>query len=183
MKVDREYAKMVGERLKYAAKRKKQTQYMLADYLGYSVCVLRKIYQGARMLTASEADNLAQYLGVRTEWLLCKDNDMTKAERDKRLLEELEARDNAKFGRLARREILLSTIMHSWLREVCLDDGFGVTDIRSDQDGNIVAYRIDTPIAKNVDVSREELETWYSDSKRFAAYMLERMVARKGLHL
>ena len=73
-----------GKRVKNEAKRRRLTQKQLENDLHMSISSIRKIYQGDHLLSEIQAEYLAEYFGVRKEFLLCQDDARTEEDKRKR---------------------------------------------------------------------------------------------------
>lgn len=170
----------VGRRVKEAAKRKKLLQEDLAGCLCVSVSVIRKIYQGYRILTQDEASALAELLGVRKEYLLCIDSDKTEEERNRRL-----------FAESAESAFQNSSFINYWLRESCNAAGFKfqnmVLDAVAFNDEVIETaafnsdfmYRIKTSEIQSVDLSRADVNAWFDSCIQYAAFTINLLLKQK----
>lgn len=77
MNSDNNLNKMRGLRLKECREQKNITQEKLGSETGYSVQTISYVENGKRRMSTDSARIWGNYLGVRMEYLLCEDNDMT----------------------------------------------------------------------------------------------------------
>lgn len=82
-----------GERLKFLLKERGVTQKDLAARLGYEPQHISNIVRGNRRLTGDFADRITReiFTDVRPDWLLCRDNFKTQAEKELAAKAEWEA--------------------------------------------------------------------------------------------